>query len=445
MALTLNSVLHYWEANYGLQPIVGGNPVFSRASPGTHQMAASKLFHHSWPANKPRYLTSPDGVRMSSGLPYHDAADLLLELGATNLVPAGKDFANATYWTIGSTAGGPATVVANQYEGVAGDRVPGLHGNGSTFPRLLSSQFTVGTSTTYTVTVELELKAGSYFTIQLRENTGGGAYYGHVEFDLSTGTVLSNLVGTGTIVPREDGRGYRCTVHATTTSATTASLWLIPGRYNGSASSTSVALFSSQVELTSASVARSTSYIHTTAGAVTRSPDSLYWTPPPLQTAFAAYLRMRVVARVGAGGLLCFGSSEGANSLILRESDGGNAYGLRICVNGAAQSAYTNVGGVPGDTVEFLTVNNGNGTSKMSVRVNGGAVSSVTPPAVSVPATDDWGTNTMYLNSVGAGQFAANRYSVLKIVTLADLASGTDAGKLDELADFTLSPDWRVI
>jgi hypothetical protein len=412
MALTRDSALFYWHATYGLAPVVGGDPVFSRDSAGTMQDRQGAL--RSLIRNLPRHeWATVDGVTRPA---------LLLELAATNLAtrsePTKAQLASATAGVSDSSIEGFAAAV----------RIAG--GTGANEAAYLSHSF--ATSTTYVVSVLVEMEDGT--APVLGASTGAG------DFSM---VIAGALAGNNLRVRQIGRRLYRVSATYTTGTSITNNFFGVT-RYTGQ-SQKSFTISGFQLEQRNFA----TAYIKTEGSTVTRATDQFRWNGAPKPQAKAVYLRL-IQGMINDGGILNprwlqIGAAGNTHPRLILHPTGADLKVFLQNDSGASADILIAQSTAVGDEVELLYVLSPDSSGRLIVSKNGGAVVGAGHAAVSGGIPTKWSANEIWLNSVGTISVGAGVYSEFKIVKQGDLVATTDQGRMDELRDYVLDPAGNLI
>jgi hypothetical protein len=434
--LTRDSALFYWSAEYGVAPIVGGDPVFSRDSAGT--MLDRQRGLRSLIRNLPRQeWVTVDGV----GRP-----GLLVELAKTNDWSHGRALDNAV-WTKASLSVSADQVLAPDGALTADKLVEDTSASGHYLSRATPSLTAGGKSA-----LSLRARAGerSWVRVQTIRADGSGP---RTWFDVANGVIGTSEAGHTARITGPDAFGfYRCVVafdHGGTTGAATVRIGPTTGNEISTWTGDGVSgLYVWGVGIEIGASFASSDILSDTA-ATTRAVDQMHWTGAPKPQAIAGYGRL-VKGMADDGGLvspriLQFGSAADADPRFILYF---KSAALRILVhNGSStDNQGATLASAPDDGIEYAWVLNSDGSARIFVSKNGAAVvSSLTTAALSGGLPSAWSADLLWLGSVGGSFIGRNHHAELKIVKLPDLGATTDQGRMDELRDYVLDPAGNLI
>jgi hypothetical protein len=216
----------------------------------------------------PQLLTAPiNSPRFDFNPTTGESLGLLIEQSSTNLLTYSQDFSNASWGKIYSTITTGANIAPDGTQ-TASKMVE----DSTTNYHIVQYSYSL-TSGTFTFSVFAKQAERKRFLIREILSSGNGAI-----FDLSTGSVVSNLYsGVGTITSVGNGM-YRCSVTSTETTgtrifgiylATDTTTTVSQANYTGNGYS-GIYIWGSQLE----ALAFPTSYIPTTLAQVTRASDN---------------------------------------------------------------------------------------------------------------------------------------------------------------------------
>jgi hypothetical protein len=402
VALTRDSVLWYWDAFYGIQPVVGGDPVFSRDSAGA--------FH-----DRQGHVRS-----LIPGLPRFTWA----EIGGVTRPVLQLEMARTNIWNISEPA---LADLPTRSAGVQ-DKDPfphrsftqGIYYPGNTgADEYAYAQPGLGANTTYTVSIYVVMDDGGAPVVNQSSTSGDFVVI-----------VEGGIVGTAT-VEHVGGALYRVQVtHPVDSTVNSGSVGV--ARYTGN-SQRGFTVTGYQTELGSSA----TAYIRTNGVDATRAVDQLHFTDAPRPRAQAAYLRFRVRS-LDTHWLWQMGPdvNSGARWICYRSS----GYWRNFLSNGSAVAEAVVLSSARvGDTIELVCITEATGALAIHASVNEAAVSSGTAAAPTGGLPSAWAGTNLWLNSIGANNAGANHYAELKVVDRADLAATTGQGIMEELRALSLS------
>jgi hypothetical protein len=408
--LTRDSVLHYWSSRYGINPRVGGRPVFTRNSAGLFTTQEGEV--DTAIVNTPRFdwatLNLPNSLTERRKV-------LTLEQARTNL--ALYSAAPASYFSPRS-----GTLTA------ASARAPDGTLTAALFAPSVSSSYcgaspSIGNDVngrTFTVSFYLRCPTGSKtVNIGMLKNGDGGV----------------NI--SATIVIDSVWRKYTVTGTGNVSSTTFFAY------FQSVNDTTSFLVWGCQVEENSSGSA----LIPTTSGTAARATDSCYWDFPPVPQAMMAYMRFveQGTALLGGGAqVLVIGPQTNIILMFAINAISGGAYNVHHNPGSDVNSMLAAAPAL-GDTVELLGILFADGSVQAVQSLNGAAVTfAAQSGAMALEAA--WADpKTLGLNSIGSGFVGSNKFAEVKIVKYADVVASTAQGRVDELRAFELGPNADVL
>lgn len=395
MALTKSSVLHYWSSRYGINPRVGGRPVFTRNSAGLFTTQEGEV--NTAIVNTPRFdwatLNLPNGQTERRKV-------LTLEPARSNALVAPSDLTNGVW------AGSSYSITTGIPDPMGGMNACTLTATGAA-GNLFQTQ-----STSSNI---IRVVSG-----WIRRRTGSGIIY------------LRNSFPNWIQVPEPIG-WQRVLVTGAASIQRQAGYYLAD---NGDQIDTWLC------QLDEAPFA--TSGIKEGSGA-SRAADSLYWNFPPVPQAMMLYVRfVEQGTLLGAAIIAAIGGSTPVSPQIQLGS--GSGFYFFYIHNGTANVIqYLAAAPAIGDTVELLAVWDGITTTAVLYQsINGAApTSSATSSGLAPGAT--WSGARLWLNSAGTQATGASKFAELKIVKYADVTGTTAADRMSELRAFELGPNGDVL
>lgn len=411
--LTKESCLHYWSSRYGINPRVGGRPVFTRNSAGVFTTQEGEL--DGAIVNTPRSdWATVSGERRKV---------LLLELARTNLVDA--DFSSWSAQTITLTGSQP-----DPAGGAAASKLDSTVAGGHVV-RVVT--FTGNA----TKGISFRLKAGTAATswIGLDNSTA----WRHLVLVTWTNGVptLSTVSGSGSLFPvRPLGGGwYEIEVGADGVVAAETNRFFL---YPAAGGTGTVYAFRPQAE----NGPFPTSSIN--GFSATRAADSCYWNFPPVPQGMMAYSRHIERGSILNGGVLWnINSLANANPQLLVGASGGFYIGFH---HNGTSSVFPVLAAAPslGDTVELVLQVAADGSLRIVQSINGAAVSSAGfTAALALPAA--WSDTKLIANGQASSTLGATGLADLKFVKYADVVASTAQGIMDELRSFEVGPNSEVL
>lgn len=432
MALSKSSVLHYWDALFGPNALVGGDPVFARDSAGSLVDRARILRSVIRGVPRTEWVTL-DSIRRPA---------LLMESARTNILTYNRDISQ---WTLVGTAaatpgqpdarGSAAAYLLNAV--AANDRVV----RAVTFATTACCVSVILKKGTAAIT-DVELYNVTTATVLQRVK---------VEWSAAGVPTVSVTAGTGLAFSAVELTGgyYLIQFYAPNTVPANSwqiRIWIAGG--SGSAAGTGTVYFdSAQIE----EATTPSSMIDTTAASAARLIDNMYWKNPVEPQACALY-----VAWLDQLGLISGRShffveigqiSVTTNNSILVYLDGSNIRSFHSRSGASAEASVAFTGLARGDFAEAVGVFPGAGTQRIIAARNKG-----TPVAGSIAALSHaaaWQQLRIALNGYGTAFSFANQYLAVKLVKLSDMTNvpgvASNADVLSELRNFVLSPTGDVL
>lgn len=427
MPITRADILHYWDAAYGIAPLVGGDPTFARDGAGSFTDRQGLV--RSAIARLPRFeWASVGGVTRPVWLG---------EMGATNLVLSSDDFTH-TSWANG---GGGPVLTANAAAAPDGTVTATRLEDNSTAAHLSKNL-------SFAVANDSQARTFSIFVRKARSTEEAAVFGVNMSYSggtTSTGSInlrLNTLTGiiTGLNSRAEDwGEYWRClcTLANNATGHTTLSVQIFPATRllsgGGDTPTATGYVFAWRAQLELGSVA--TTPIRTAGSTVSRLADSLshgYAHAPQEQT---VYGRFREGGTVKASGSRLF-ALGGTTTPLLFVFGTGTRYEVRLQTAGGSTARNSNTLPEIGDTVEVRVALAASGAVTLGVSINGAAeVVEAPTAALALPAA--WNAPTLWINSVGTSAVGRNRFAEVKVVK--------GAPTLTELRDLVLSPAGDLI
>jgi hypothetical protein len=397
MSLSKSSVLHYWSSRYGINPRIGGRPVFTRNSAGLFTTQEGEV--DTAIVNTPRFdwatLNLPNGQTERRKV-------LTLELARSNALVAPSDFSNAA-WTKSTCA--VTTGIADPAGGTSACTLTATAASGYAQQTLSAGSSIVRTN-----------------TVSLRRRTGTG----QIQVINPQNTAWVNVTLTS------DWQRFTIAGAAGT------------GRSGGimiavSGDAIDVWLFQNE------DGPFATSGIAAGSGA-SRAADSLYWNFPPVPQAMMVYSRhIEQGTLLGAGTSMRLWqiSSVTSGTPQLEIYSDGSDYHLQHFTTFGVNVVLAAASGV-GDTVDLLAVTDPTGAVALYQSING-AAPTVVGPSGALAFSPAWSDTKFWLNSAGSIVPGANKFAEVKIVKYADMVGVTAADRMSELRSFELGPNGDVL
>lgn len=396
--LSLNSVLHHWSSRYGINPRVGGRPVFTRNSAGAFLTQEGEL--DTAVINTPRFDWAT--LNLPHGLTERRLV-LTLEMARTNNAYPSSDLTSAA-WT--KTAASANLGAPDPAGGNAASTLTATGANGQAYSALAA-----GSSIARINSVWLRRRTGSG-TIQVRDPA-----------DDSWVTVAI----TDKWVRYE-------VIHAAATPRAQGVKILTSGD--------AVDVYGFQNE----DAAFKTSEIATVTGAVTRAADSFYWTylhAPQTKMIYCRFVE-RGTINVAGGRVWLIGGATGVDPYLVVAVSGGFYSVTHKPTSILNVQSTLAVAPVLGDTVELVVILFFDGSVSIIQSINGAAVSSAGPSSAAALQAI-WNDTRLWLNSEGTTGVGVAGFAELKLVEYADVVATTAQGRMDELRAFELGPNGDVL
>lgn len=418
--LTKSSVLHYWSSRYGINPRVGGRPVFTRNSAGLFTTQEGEL--DSAIINTPRFdwatLNLPNGQTERRKV-------LTLELARTNV--------NAT--ALGSWTSDGATITTGQADPAGGTNAGKVNHTGGNGRIYVGVSWTADGTKAIALGIQYGNGAGSTFRLY---DVTAGVTRQQVQVTWTNGVpAAATTVGGGTILPIQPLVGGWYLLQFAPNSVVAANsnrVEILPGTSN----------FFNIYRPTFENGAFSTSLLDPS---VSRAADSLYWNFPPVPQAMMIFLRFVERGTIASGngtGLFYLGNAAGTEPRFLFYNSSGfyRAYHH----NGVSAVAAT-LGTAPvyGDTVDLAGIFQSDGKVDIYQSINGAAVTSAGLSAGLSPLASAFSGQAMQVNNNGPSAVGAAQFADIKIVKFADVVASTAQGIMDELRAFELGPNGDVL
>lgn len=430
MALTRSSVLHYWDALYGPNPIVGGDPVHTRDS--ARGLIDRARFVRTFIRNQYRTeWVTINGIRRPA---------MLLEPARTQRMTFSRDY---TQWTNSNV-----TVTAGQRDPEGGLNASLLEATGAGGQRFRT--VTLVGDGTKAVGWMLRKGSGAVTSFGLWDATAvAWRHLIDVNWSAAGVSTVVTQVGAGLIFVSEelyDGF-YLIAISADgAVAANTNQAILYPG---GTAGAASVYAFDVQIE----DAVWPSRSMPSTSAVVTSAADLFYWKNPPAPQGMAIYLEMIYGVAPDAAEHRIFQLSETDSDprlVFYRHNVTTDAFQLYLHNGTNAAFVTPSVAPVRGDRLQFVCVLHSTGAIRLIWSKNGGAAASdaQAAPGGGLPAA--WqGTPRLWLNSLGSAGISRNHYISLKALKLADFTNqpgvASDAAVLSEVDNFVLGPSGEVI
>lgn len=416
--LSKSSVLHYWSSRYGINPRVGGRPVFSRNSAASFDTQEGEI--NQAIVNTPRF-----GWETVSG---ERRKVLTLELARTNL--------NTALLTAWSSDGASLTgSQADPAGGTAGVKVLQTGGNGRAYS---GATFTGDGTKAVAIAVRAGDAAQSFAL--LYDVTAAAARHGvYITWTNGVPEVTTGS-GGGTIFPVQPlmGGWYLISFSATgVVAANSNRVELSPDT-----SGTGKFMYAYKPNFENGPFA--TSLLDPSS---TRATDSCYWNFPPVPQAKMVYVRfVEAGTKVGDSSMRVFqignAGDTGARFAIYADTDDYWIYhnngSTAVSAGGALVSPAI------GDTVEHVAMLASDGKVRLIQSINGAAVGDTGASGTnSLPSA--WADTRLWLNSAGTATPGSNKFAEGKFVKYADVVASTAQGIMDELRAFELGPNSEVL
>ena len=399
MAITKASLLHGWNSRYGINPRIGGRPVFSRSTAARFLTQEGEV--DTAIVNTPRLdwatLNLPNSRTERRQV-------LMLEMARTNNLVAASDFSNAAWVKTG------CDVATGKPDPAGGSSACTLTSTGTGQALQTLSD---GVSAARTNSVWIRRRTGTG-TVQVRDGANDSWVTRAVTPEWARYEVL----------------------HAAA-----------PGRVGG----VKMLTIGDAVDVycfVNEDGAFKTSEIESLAAAATRAADILYWVYLHAPQAMMAYVRFveRGTISTQAAQVVDIGNAAGGDPLFSISRDGTGFYQVTHKPTSAITVQATLATATPaiGDTVELLAILNSTGSVEIIQSINGAAVTSAGPSSAAAlqPA---WMDTRLWLNSQGSNGVGAAGFADLKLVKYADVVASTAQGRMDELRALELGPNGDLL
>jgi hypothetical protein len=417
--LSKSSVLHYWSARYGINPRIGGRPVFTRNSAGVFTTQESEV--DTAIINTPRFdwatLNLPNALTERRKV-------LTLEMARSNVAGFSEKFDNAAWAKTTSGAGSLPVVTADAAIAPDGtltaDKVV-FAAPGGTDNSFLSESPTVVNATSYAGAFYVKAFAAVDVGKSILFRQVGGAVYGVVV--LTADWQRFSRIETSVSTVGNFEIGLRPSVA-------------------GSAGTVTVLLWGADLEPGTFSTAYKTT---PTSAAASRAVESCYWNHSPIPQALMGYVRFveqGSIIGVGNPRIIHIGNAADAAARFTVYA-GGAVYNVQHQPGGVVACVGVGTPAI-GDTVELVPILFVDGSVQLIQSINGAAVTSSVRSA-GVALASAWSDTRLWANSVGAVDVGANKFAEVKLVKFADVVAVTNQGWMDELRAFELGPNGDVL
>lgn len=396
MTLTRDSVLHYWSSRYGINPRIGGRPVFTRNSAGLFTTQEGEV--DTAIVNTPRQdwatLNLPNSLTERRKV-------LTLELARSNALVAPSAFGNAAWAKVTMTI---ATGLPDPGGGTSACTLTAAGAN-SEVNQILATGSSI-------------VRANSAW---IRRRTG-------------TGTVnLLKPEGAYVAVALTSSWQRFVAVNAAASVNRSAAIQIVT---NGDAIDVWLAQIDDGPFATSGILAGS---------GASRAADSLYWNFPPVPQAMIGYNRFVESGSISTPDARGFeiGANPSATARFLTRTVSVGSYDV-FQQNGGVVTAAVPGTPVIGDTVEHVPILLSTGAVRLIQSINGAAVTdSGTSGALALAGA--WSGTRLSLNGLDPTAIGCNQFAECKFVKYADVVASTAQGIMDELRAFELGPNSEVL
>lgn len=432
MALTRDSVLHFWSARYGAVPIIGSKPVHTRS--GAAKWVDGQGVLQSAIVNTPRF---EHATVNSERRPV-----MRLGQARTNIVVQSEDLGtswSATGTPTRSAAAIPASVMGVALDLIGDDSAAALEG--------------------YTNSIVFTGNGQKAFSVFVKKGTAGGSFVGLIDTTAGARRVFALISFSAAGVPAVDTGGigsylgyvecgggvYRLLfTSAAVTAANNHSIEVYPATTGAIAATETGTIYIGGFQAENA--VTPSSYIKTTTGSATRAADTFYWDHVHVPQAMMAYIR-----------LIDHGNFDGTNGLF--GLDGGSNVAPQFAVyntngtitiyhhNGIVAAQTVTVAGSSsyGQAMELVAMLTTGGAVRGISSIAGAAVTDSGASAGGIALPSAWSGTRLYLNDHTAAFRGLASHAELKIVKYADVAAATAQGIMDELRSFEISAAGEVI
>jgi len=422
MIESLSDFLWYWDAIAGLQPIVGGDPTFTRASSGLIVPDRSHRIR-SISADFPRFpWVTIDGERVRV---------LLLEMARTSVALDSEDLTTGNWSSTGTPIVTGDDSIAPDGT-VTADKVEDDDGAA----RESRNQGTI------TVADDSNPHAVAVF---IRKQTGGPG--GRIRVDLSGGTPITATLPFDPDALTVDDSDGDVDLAGIEDMGDWFAVFLVVS--NDSSGNTSLDVRLEPVE-TAASTgfqhfwglgievgAFPTSYKGVSAGSsVTRAVENCSWNGAPDPQAMVIYLDMVLVDPLATGNsrrFLQIGKSDDSDSRIFIHNQAANKIRLSYDPGTETTADITLTTPAVGERVQIVASLEADGSGRLVVSHAGADPTGSDFAAAAEGMATAWSDNVLWLNSIGTASVSAEKYRQVKIVKAANLDAAVDGTDDDEL------------
>ncbi len=423
-------MLWWWDAADGLEPMVGGDPTFTRASSGLIVPDNAGMVRPV-AADIPRFpFVDVGGERLPA---------LLLEPSDKNLCLR-TEAADHSAWTKTNLTIDSDDTIAPDGQ-VTSDFLNETTANAE---HKIEQAVTITADTDICVLIFAKAKART--DLKVVSDAAGSAGLCSVWFDLSgdgtVGTTAVTLTTTllGTFIKRLDNGWYLCGFvcnHGSGDTSTTidyrVGVATEDDSYTGVVGSGLWVWGMAGID----DIVGAVSYPGVAAGStITRAVESMQWAGAPAPEAMVIYLDLVLVNPCMATGnsrLFQIGKSDGTDPRIFIR----NAVVDRIHCDydpGTNTIGFVNLTSpAPGDRVQLALSLDAAGAGRLTVSHEGAAAVSGAFSAAAEGMATAWSDNVVWLNSIGSATVNAHKYRRLVIVKPTNLDSALDGTEDDEL------------
>lgn len=432
MTLDATSNLWYWDARYGEIPLLGGEPVHTRASGGVIDDGRGILYNAI--INTPRRGWDViNGKRQQT---------MLMEGSATNYMDYSENMGN---WSAGS--GGLSRPTGY------GDPFANLHAYrifSSTANDTLYRNFSFVANGQKTVSVFLKKGTSLVYKLALYDTiTSTTLQRMRVDWNATTGVPsVTTEAGAGTLTdpePYNDG-WYRFSF-TPTASVVAANLHRLYQYVSVGGAGQDTFVFGVQAEHGT----HMTSYIWTPAGAaVTRAADQFYWNgraPDPIgMVLYTKFIDVGSIDMpVASARIVMLENTAAANPKFGIYVPSAGSYAAYHHNNTSSVQAGLAVSVNRGDLVELMAVLYPTGSIRLTASVNGAATTDSGSTSGLAINSIGWSGDAVDVNSAGSTNQGLARFAQIKIAKFSDIISDTAQHMMDQMRDWEIGPSGDLL
>ncbi|MGH7459652.1 MAG: phage head spike fiber domain-containing protein [Longimicrobiales bacterium] len=431
--LSRSSVLHYWDAQFGPNPVVGGDPVFARDSAGAliDRPRILRSLIRGCPRSEWVTLGAQHGLLKPFRIP-----SLLLEPARVNRLTFSRDLAQWTNTNVTLTTG------KNDARGTTGATLADATSSGGLRARTVT---VVGDGTK---AVSIILRRGGAALTEIEFFDSSAATVRHrvrATWSADGAPTLTSQAGAGTIfaaVELVDGFWLISFAVNGVVAANTNVMRLYPA---GTAATGSVTFDGAQVE----DAVYPSSLLDTTAATAARAVDQFYWRNPFAAQAVAIFTEILIGNLLETSSRIWhIGHANGSAPYIHLGFDSGAV--VTSAHNGTQlQAASRAVFAVQGDRLRIVSVIHTDGAPRTIVQKNQDAAAQTIGSAPSGGLITGYSDQRWWCNSVSTNNVGRSLFRRAHAVKLADLTNAPGASNQDlvvtEMDNFLLNTVGEVI